>query len=301
MHDTIEAALLGKAMHRKANSDEEIAPDYDLTCWYLNVRRVLELVGANNFAFDIQRLEALSRLDDVAKKYGLLATLKNHLTEWLRYRSPPTLGQLLVEHRLRPGMLFTHYDRYFCKGLPRVMTALNKGRMPVAAEAYAKLDTFEAGLTLSFRFHHDHLTSDSAWSELQGQRRLMVLGAATDIVDRQIEALPWVMADPLPGLFSPHSFVGRHWNNRLEIFVESIESFARVRDVPPVRSQRELSKLRDIPEREIKAAFAEIIAENSVNPDWGGEQSDLFSTQVQIDGHRMATTFAFKGRPNFIQ
>jgi hypothetical protein len=127
----------------------------------------------------------------------------------------------------------------------------------------------------------------------------MVLGAATDIEGTRIKAIPWVMADPLPGLFSPRSLVGHHWDSRLEIFVDAIESFARVREVPLPRSKKELVKLRDIPEQQIKSAFAEIINENTVNPDWGGEQSDLFSTYARIDGHRIATAFAFKGPSKF--
>ncbi|KAB0268471.1 hypothetical protein [Microvirga brassicacearum] len=281
------------------NSDTEILPDYDLTCWYLNIRRVLELIGIDSIAYDLRGLEALSQLGDATRQISLIVTLKNRLTEWLHNHNPPTLGQLLIEDRLKPGMLFTHYDRYFCKGLSQVSAALRKGRTPPAAEAYAKLDTFEEGLILSVRFHHDHLTSNSAWTELSGQRRLMVLGAATEIGGGRIEAIPWVMADPLPDLFGPHSIIANHWSNRLEVHLDSIDSFALVRDVPPVRSKKELAKLRDIPEREIKEAFAEIIAENSVNPDWGGEQSDLFSAQVRIDGRRISTAFAFKGPAKF--
>lgn len=274
-------------------------PDYELTCWYINIRRVLELIGAESVASDLRKLESLSQLGDATRQIGLLVTLKNRLTEWLHEHNPPTLGQLLVEERLKPGVLFTHYDRYFCKGLRQVSDAIEKGRRPPAAEAYAKLDSFEKDLVLAFRFHHEHLTSNSAWSELSGQRRLMVVGAATEVANGRIEAIPWVMADPLPDLFRPHSVIASHWRNRLEVHVDGIDSFERIRDVPPVRTKKALNQLREVPERDIKAAFAEIISENAVPADWGGEQSDLFSSRVQLDGKRISTAFAFKGPAKF--
>lgn len=266
----------------------------------MNVRRVIELVGADNVGPGIRRVAALGNINDGLKANVIISALKDRLTDWLHATSPPTLGQLLIKETLRPGILFTHYDRHFCKGLSKVGEALHKGRSRIPmAEAYAKLDSFRPGLKISFRFHHEHLTSNSSWSELSGQRRLLILGAATDIADERIEAIPWVMADPLIDLFEPHSVIGGHWHNRLEIHPDSIENFSRVRQVPPPRSKKELEQLRDIPEQDIKRAVAEIIGEQAVPKDWGGEKSDLFSDWVTIDGERLSTAFAFKGPAKF--
>jgi hypothetical protein len=57
----------------------------------------------------------------------------------------------------------------------------------------------------------------------------------------------------------------------------------------------ELKRLLSIPEKDVKAAFASIIDETFVPKDWGGEQSDLVSTQVRIGGTQVFTAFAFKG------
>ncbi len=37
-------------------TDEEVPVDYDLTCWYLNARRGIELVGATNVAPQIAEI-----------------------------------------------------------------------------------------------------------------------------------------------------------------------------------------------------------------------------------------------------
>ena len=287
------------ARRNSEESENDTPVDYDLTCWYLNVRRVIELVGADSVTPDIRQIAALSNIDDALRKNFIISALKKRITDWLHTANPPTLGQLLIEDKLRTGVIFTHYDRYFCKGLPKVGEALQKGKTPVpAAEAYAKLDSFRPGQKISFRFHHEHLTSNSSWSELAGQRRLLILGAATEITKSSIEAIPWVMADPLVNLFKPHSIVGGRWDSRLEIHPDQIDNFSRMRDVPPP-SKRELEKLRDIPEQEVKQAIAQIIGEQNVPKDWGGEKSDLFSTWVRLDDERISTAFAFKGPAKF--
>jgi len=61
----------------------------------------------------------------------------------------------------------------------------------------------------------------------------------------------------------------------------------------------DLSALPDIPERQIKEAFAEIIGEPTIPKDWGGERSDLFSDRVRLDGKRISTALMLKGPAQF--
>ena len=112
---------------RTPSTNQDDTPvDYDLSCWYLNARRVIELVGADSVTPDIRRVTALANIDDGLRANFIISALKDRLTEWLHAANPPTLGQLLVKGKLLPGVLFTHYDRYFCKGLSKVGEALNK-------------------------------------------------------------------------------------------------------------------------------------------------------------------------------
>jgi hypothetical protein len=274
--------------------------DYDLTCWYLNVRRVMELVGVNSIIPDLKTIVAIGQIDDPLRKEALLAVLKNSLTQWLRQNNPPTLGQMLIQGSLRPNVLFTHYSNYFCKGSRQTSEALRKGKPTVPQiEAYSKLDEFRSGQRVTFHFHHEHLTSNSSWTELEGQRRLLILGAPTRITKQVIEAIPWVIADPLTNLFAKLSPVGSHWSTRLELFVDLIDNFNRARDIVRSPKKKDLDLLRAVPEVDIKNAFAEIIGEPTVPKDWGGERSDLFTTCVKLDGQRISTAFAFKGPAQF--
>lgn len=274
--------------------------DYDLTCWYLNARRVMEIVGAKTVAPYLAGAESLAQVDDNLRKNWIISGLKDALTDWLRSARPPTLGQLLIADSLKPNLLFTHYTNYFFRGLSEVHKAIEKGRFPVPpAEAYAKLEEFNTHQRVRFRFHHEHLTSNSSWVELRGQKRLLILGMATEITDEVIEAIPWVIANPMPDLFDRKTVVGEGWINRLEIFVDQIDVLSALQDYRPRYKPSDLNRLKDIPEKEVKHAFAEILGEPTVPKDWGGEQSDLFTTQVRVRSERISAAFAFKGPAKF--
>jgi hypothetical protein len=274
--------------------------DYDLTCWYLNARRVMELVGVSSLQPHLKTIATIGEIDNPLRKTALVSALKDSLTQWLRKNNPPTLGQLIMQGSLRPGSLFTHYSNYFCKGTSKACEAVRKGKQIVPQiEAYSKLNEFRSGLRVRFRFHHEHLTCSSAWGELSGQRRLLVLGAATDVTDAVVDSIPWVIADPLSNLLMRGSPVAAHWSSRLEVFVDCIDNFERIRDFTPPLREKDLNVLRGIPEAEIQQAFAEIIGEPTVPKHWSGERSDLFTTWVRLDGRRISTALAFKGPAKF--
>jgi len=83
-----------------------------------------------------------------------------------------------------------------------------------------------------------------------------------------------------------------------EIFPEQIDQLRRISEQPRP-SAEELVKLKGVPESSVKAAFAEIIGEPEVPKDWGGENSDLFTTTISIEGRRTATAILFKGPSQF--
>jgi hypothetical protein len=267
--------------------------DYDLTCWYLNRRRVLELVGVDSIAGTGGHSDHMSRLAEHV-------ALKNELVAWLNANKPPTLGQLILKGELRENMLFTHFSNFFGKGLPAIHRALEKGKTGVPlAELYTKLDDLKPGCRLTFKFHHEHLTSTSAWGELSKQHQLFGLGLITKISAPVIEAIPWVIASPFPHFGRPATSIGHRWGNRLQVFVDEIDTFDKVANNIYRPAKSDLDLLRKIPEREIKKAFAEIIGEPNVPKDWGGERSDLFSDRVRLDDKRISTALMFKGPAQF--
>src|SRR5215213_3940713 len=273
--------------------------DYDLTCWYLNLRRVIELVGVQGLHLNINNFNSIAEIgDDALKRISILATAKDAITQWAKSAKPSTLGQLILSDSITPGKIFTHYSNFFCVGLGKHREAFEDKRAIIQLpEIYSKLDDLLPGARLRIQYHPEHLTSESAWSTLSGQKQLFVLAAIDQRRGNVIEAIPYVFATLLAHL-GEGSVKGSRWNSRLEVFVDGIDSFALVRN-EPAPSKGDLELLKDVPEQQVKQAFAEIIGEPVIPKDWGGESSDLFSSYVVLDSQRISTAFAFKGPAKF--
>ena len=77
--------------HRNSADRKSDAPvDYYLTYWYLNIRRVIELVGVDSVTPDIRRITALGKIDDGLRTNVMISALKKGLTNWLHMENPPT-------------------------------------------------------------------------------------------------------------------------------------------------------------------------------------------------------------------
>jgi hypothetical protein len=73
------------------------------------------------------------------------------------------------------------------------------------------------------------------------------------------------------------------------ITIDDIDSFAKVRNVPRGTS------FIEIPEKQFKEGVAKILGEIGEFKDWGGEVSDLYSSNILIANGRQRVAFAFKG------
>jgi hypothetical protein len=259
----------------------------------------MELLGAATLSpriDQIGRMAGHAHLQDMA----IESVFKDGIAAWLTTNKPPSLGALVVADQVAPGQMFTLYTNWFFKGLGDTHKAQLRGKTPLPlAQAYAKLDDLVAGARVEFAFSHEHLTSGSSWSELVGQKTKFVLGLVTAVSDGVITATPYVIADLAPSFDRPASLIGQRWPWKLEVFVDQIDNFDAVRTVERPRRKADLDVLRDIPEADVKNAFAEILAEPVVPNDWGGERSDFFTDRLEIQGQRISSAFAFKGPAKF--
>lgn len=194
-------------------------------------------------------------------------------------------------------MAFTHYSNFYFKGLPEARSKTG-GNGPAPALAHIGLESIGDPRRLVCRFHPDHLTSNSAWVELSGHRRMLILGLITETTDEEVKAVPYVIANPAPNILDGGPGASL-WTNRLEIHAGQVDQFKKVGDNPLRLHKPDLEVVRGISENEVKHAFADLLGEPEIPKDWGGERSDLFSTQVTISGNQYSTAFAFKGPAKF--
>lgn len=81
-------------------------------------------------------------------------------------------------------------------------------------------------------------------------------------------------------------------SNRIDvnfITIDDIDSFSKVREIEREKSFIEIS------EDQFKRGVAKILGEISEFKDWGGEVSDLYSSNLFINNKRYRVAFAFKG------
>lgn len=280
-------------------TENERPVDFDLTCWYINQRRLTEIIGPGIISAYAKQINSLYP-DEYRRKQVWLSVFKKDVSRWIVDKKVPTLGEMVARDELREGSFFTHHSNWMFVGLNKVSKALSKGTTPLPmANAYCDLGKIRSRLKVTMDFHCEHLTSDSSWSELKGQRRMLVFGLIQSIGNEEVRVVPYVIANPAPSIFTTQSEIGKHWTSYQEVFATELDSFSEARNITTRFKKSDLELLRNISEHDIKTAFSEIIGEPSVPKDWGGERSDLFSDMVQKDGKRISTAFIFKGPGSF--
>jgi hypothetical protein len=143
-------------------------------------------------------------------------------------------------------------------------------------------------------FNPARVTFSTSNVELRGVRSQYVLGHVVATSDDAVELRPIVIATRL---FAPST---RRWCDEewQRIDPSEVEQFADVDFTAPV-GYDELERLKAVPEASVKAMLARIIDEPVVPKDWGGEQCDLWTTRLRVDGRAHTAAFLLKGPSRF--
>jgi hypothetical protein len=268
----------------KTNARSDKQPLIQLTSWYINPHRVLELTGSSGSYQSI----TLGSSGDLGKT-RLMSETSVRLVQWLRENPIPPLETLFLENKLKRGQLFTYDGRFFSRGL-----AADNSAKDGVVRLRLSLKDFGDPRELFLEFHADGLTTWTARSKLMGQPSVFTLAYIDSVGDGKIIARPYVIAD----LVEHSGNIDWRYRDRLEIPLFSFDHFKDV-DFTKRVSKSQLEKLRKVPEKIVKQAFADLIGEAAIQKDWGGEQCDLFTGNLSIDGVKQTGAFLFKGRSKF--
>jgi hypothetical protein len=197
------------------------------------------------------------------------------------------------------------------RGPDTSITGTGELRLPprLTAEGRQVLAALEQADLLSFVAHPP--TAEIAWSELIRSLGALSSAAAEAHASRS-ELRRWGVDEGRPSIiraiqraevnglrWSPddEAFVPSAPPRREEIFLEEVDEFARIRtvasrDVTAMLTNGRIDLLEDV----VQHALEQILGESFHMTDHGGEECDLFSTNVTIDGRRVPTAFLLKGR-----
>ncbi|RCW65095.1 methyltransferase [Pseudorhodoferax soli] len=198
-----------------------------------------------------------------------------------------TLPQLAFTGELREGAPFIYYGHVYGKGFG----VANK---TPALSLSEKLDAPLEGKRLLVEFSKGGLANSTAYVRLSGSTRLFVFGYITGIDQDVLRAVPYVIGD----LVTTGTGLELPFLSSLELRPEDVDQFASM-DNQWIPSESEFKRMAGIPESAVKGLICKLLGEHSVPKDWGGEESDVMSANLMLDGRRHTAAFLLKGPSRF--
>lgn len=256
-----------------------------LSTFYLSRDRVLGLLDAERLPAHM--LSALQGQDVTMASAILSGPVGSYLLDAVASGGIKTLQQLAFEDALRPGIPFIYNGHFFGKGFG------DRNKTP-ALTLTEKLDEPLKGYKLVFEFSKNGLVNDTAWTRLSGSTRLFAFGYVTNIDSDTIRAVPYVVGD----LVKHGSAMSLPFSPTLELQPGDIKQFAGM-DQEWMPTKKEFDRLRLFPEQAVKELICRLLGEFEVPSDWGGEECDVFSANLTVEGARKTGAFLLKGPAKF--
>lgn len=256
-----------------------------LVTYYLSRDRVLGLLQVDHLPAHV--LAALQGQDVLMASAILSNAVGQYIVDAIASGNIKTLPQLTFENRLQAGVPFIYDGHVYGKGFAE----RNKTPMLSLNE---KLDEPLAGKQLVVEFSKGNLVNDTASTRMKGSTRLFIFGYIADVDTTTIRAVPYAIGDLVErkGGF-PMPFM-----QGLELRPEDVDQFAGL-DSRWMPSASEFSAIRGVPEQLVKELLCRLLGEHTVPNDWGGEESDVLSANLSVNGRRLTAAFLLKGPSRF--
>lgn len=256
-----------------------------LHAYYISAPRVLSLLKPASVPAHI--IGAL-RGEDVGMRSALLSnSLGEYLFSAIANNGIKTLEQLAIEKKLERGAPFIYDGHVHGKGFG----IANKGP---ALRLSKKLDGLLDGKTLLVEFAKDGLVNETAYTRMSGSTHLFVFAYIAEVEQETIKAIPYAIGD----MVTAESGISLPFRQQLHLRPEQVEQFSKI-DLQWTPSTTEFAKLKEVSEQEVKTLIAKLLGEPVVPKDWGGEESDIFSSNLSIAGTRRTGAFLLKGPAKF--
>ena len=250
--------------------------------WFLHHELVLKLLGGDQARALTTRLPADGVPFAGAHRRN---AFEDALARYLDLAGVESLALAHVGGRVTTGLLVWLDQALYFKG---VGGALYKdgGR----ASFSGKLDVDEA-VTVTGDFSIERVTSPTAAGMLSGRQRQFLLAYVQDVAADRIVLRPIFIGQRMTLSSAGYQLDPR---DTAHVWPGSVDQFSGV-DFNSRLQAEDLQALRSVPEERVKKSFADLIGEPTVPKDWGGEQFDLWTDRLSVEGERLRAAIAFKG------
>lgn len=262
-----------------------MSDDSILMPWFLHDGLATDIIGPTNAA----HLPLRSGGDAYSQNLNR-RLLTEALWDTLREADIPSGRSLAVAGELERGQLVWFNETFWFKDVGKAFHE----RISDGAQLHLKLTTGDCEVSIRGRFNAARVTSDSSLANLSRQYHAFVAAFVRDVTPDEVTIRPVVIAD------RGNNVAGGMTQLRddLRVWPQSVDAFKDV-DFGARLAKKDLDVLRDVPEETVKVALLDILGEPEVQKDWGGEQCDIWTDRIIIDGGRHQAAFALKGPAKF--
>src|SRR5690348_241141 len=124
--------------------DSEVDLSFDLNCWYINVGRVLDLIGSKALKLSLNELISASSIPDAfMRRIAQDVLVKEEFLCWARTHYVESLGRQIVTQTIRVGNLFTANQDFYGRRLKGIKATEDSSNNSDLGELHTKLNKFE--------------------------------------------------------------------------------------------------------------------------------------------------------------
>lgn len=257
-------------------------------CWMLHQPRVATLVDEDRAPWHARLRRSIGRAH-----VSEVNRMARELQQWLRRHEVPSLELLLIQGQPTTREFVWIEAPFQWSDVADERRHLEHNS-DVRSTFSTHLDIGDGRIEVCGSFSPRHCTCSSANVELAGVRSQYIVGTVAAETAHRVEIRPLAIADRLLGtLRNPWAEVERQ-----EVFPRQVDQFAAI-DFDDDVTYDDLERLSRVPEEEVKRALAALLGESVIPKDWGGEQMDLWTTRLLVDGRQTSAAFLLKGMSAF--
>lgn len=260
--------------------------DAAVRSWYVSTQRLLELLDLRKIPPQI--MQALQSPNPASSRIVLANLLGPQLLDFLRAEKILPFYRLAAEGRIAPGVRFTCQGHFHGKGFG------TSNRKPLVS-LWENVDDILPGKKLLINFSKSGIVTDTAYTRLSGSTNLFVFCSVTEVGDDVVRAVPYVIGDLVERC---ESGIDLRLADYLRLPIQDIDQFKST-DFLWKPSPKDFNRLKDVPEQKVKELLCSLLGEAVIPKDWGGEECDIFSSNLSVDGKRYSAAFLLKGPAKF--
>ncbi len=265
---------------------------YTIDAYFINKRLIFNILDDIARAKLEMNLKKASNMMEPFKKVYTNQCYIDGAISYIVNKKVEPLDKILLDNKryIKKGRLIYIESDFYFKDLSKAYNKTKKGKLTYA-KYHIKVERFK-DLLIFGHYNPEHITCNSAFDRLSGHKTRFMFAYVEGFINGSLQLNPIIIGDRI---LSNKSFLNVRNDGR--IMPEEINEFEDLEkfDIRVV----DINEMKKYSEKDLKKWIAEIIGEKFIQKDWGGEKSDLFTTNLHIKKQRIRAAFLLKGPSKF--